>query len=109
MSASRAQAQTASFYEQGETFFYPDEERPYTTEAQLKGAETTAGPACLSAFYRVARTLSAVIALGFLVLLASSLITGGPIHWAAAAMGSLGAIGVAGAIWLSEPYLRNQE
>lgn len=62
-----------------------------------------------SIFYEIIRILSLLTALSFVVLLALSLFTGGPIHWSVAVVGCLGSIGLAGAVWLSKPILERYE
>lgn len=56
-------------------------------------------------FYGVIRLLSGMVVIAFVALLISSIITSGPIHWAIAAVGCLGSIGFAGAVWLSKSYV----
>ena len=105
MSAAQARAETLEIYQRTETFFYPDEE--YTTEILKEDEKRDIERRSVSMFYQVARTLSAVVALGFVTLLGLSLATGGPIHWAIAFSGCLGSIGLGGAIWLSKFYLQS--
>lgn len=59
-----------------------------------------------SMFYQIIRVLSTTVAFGFVVLLLVSVIAQGPIHWAVSAIGLLGSIGLAGAVWFSKPYFQ---
>lgn len=106
MSAAQIRTLTASIYEGTESFIYPDKDEVYLTDTVEKDQKEVVERKNISVFYQVARILSAVIALGFIVLLVLSLATGGPIHWAVAIIGCLGGIGLGGAIWLSKPYLQ---
>jgi len=103
MSAAQMRTLTTSIYAGKGPFIYPDRDEVYMTDSVEKNGTETVGRKNVSVFYTVARILSAVIALGFIVLLALSLATGGPIHWSVALVGCLGGIGLGGAIWLSKP------
>ncbi|MCK4827383.1 hypothetical protein KA005_67250 [bacterium] len=107
MSAAKIRTLTQQIYEGTESFVYPDKEEAYLTETLEKGEREVVGSKNISIFYRIARILSAVIAVGFIVLLVLSLATGEPIHWSIAIMGCLGGIGLSGAIWLSKSQLQN--
>jgi hypothetical protein len=90
---------TVALEYQGDSgFVYPEETR-YTFDVVTSEVPTH------SVFYKTLRVLSATIAIGFIGLLAWGFIAGGPVHWAVSVVGCLGSIGLAGAIWLSKPYL----
>ena len=59
----------------------------------------------LTVFYVLIRALCTAIAVGFIGLLVVSLAVGEPVHWAIAAVGSVGSIGLAGAVWLSKSHI----
>lgn len=107
MSAAQTRSLRQPIYEGTESFIYPDKDEVYLTDTLEKGKREVVERESVSAFYQVARILSAVIALGSIALVVLSLATGGPIHWAVAIIGCLGAIGLGGAIWLSKRYLHN--
>ena len=107
MSAAQIRTLTPSIYEGTESFIYPDKDEVYLTDTLEKDEKEVVEGKNISMFYKVARILSAVIALGFVGLLVVSLATGGPIHWAVAIIGCLGGIGLSGAIWLSKSRLQN--
>lgn len=89
-------------YEGNESLVYPDKDEVYLTDTLEKDEKEVVEGKNISMFYKVARILSGVIALGFVGLLVVSSATGGPIHWAVALIGCLGGIGLSGAIWLSK-------
>ena len=78
-------------------FTYGEVERYIGRVGEAKGESTI--------FYSVMRLFSVMVVIAFVVLLVSSIITGGPMHWAVAVVGFLGSIGFAGAVWLSKSYV----
>jgi len=62
-----------------------------------------------SVFYNFTRFLSALIVFIFFALLISSIVIGGPVHWAVAIVGCLGSIGFAGAVWLSKSIVEGKD
>lgn len=103
MSAAQIGSLTPSIYGGTESLVYPDKDEVYLIDTLEKDKGEVVGGKNVSVFYQTARILSAIIALGFIVLLVLSLATGGPIHWSIAVIGCLGGIGLGGAIWLSKP------
>lgn len=61
-----------------------------------------------SLFYQSIRAITTILAIGFLVLLCLSLFSVVSLHWSIAAVGSLGSVGLAGAVWFSKPLFSIQ-
>ncbi|MFC1902416.1 hypothetical protein ACFLX3_05790, partial [Chloroflexota bacterium] len=79
----------------GETGFTSIKVDRYVSETDIEHVKS-------SAFYALIKCLSTLIVFAFLAALVSSIVIGGPVHWAVAVVGCLGSIGFAGAVWLSK-------
>ena len=95
MSGARALAEVK--YRGATGFMYGEGER------YLGRVERATGRS--SIFYSVIRLFSVMVVIAFVTLLVSSMIMGGPVHWAVAVAGCLGSIGFAGTVWLSKSYV----
>jgi len=81
------------YYEEG--IRYSDEDRQYRLEIKK---ETS------SSFYLIAKLLSSLIAVGFLLLFILSITSIITINWSIGLVGLLGSIGLSGAIWLTKKH-----